>query len=241
LAIYTAKGSRFILDSGATHHIVNSKKLLYNYLEFKHLKQLSTKHKQHIYCANGAKLNIIGTGDISSTIRNVLHVPGALVNIISVAKLTEGGNTVSFTDSEVLLNGVLIGKLDEHLYSVKPVLFNSQSDAHVELQPAAPKTRLETNEAEFADEFVLHEYELMKNDLTASDRKLDLLHRRFGHTDVAEIQRLIYTHAVDGIELKSHQVREHFHCDACHIAKMTKKSRQPSLKFRLPNRKAVEH
>lgn len=244
MAIYTAKGSRFILDSGATHHIVNSKKLLYNYLEFKHLKQLSTKHKQHIYCANGAKLNIIGTGDISPTIRNVLHVPGALVNIISVAKLTEGGNTVSFTDSEVLLNGVSIGKLDEHLYSVKPVLFNSQRDAHVELQPetvAAPKTRLETDEAEFADEFVLHEYELMKNDLTASDRKLDLLHRRFGHTDVAEIQRLIHTHAVDGIELKPHQVRENFHCDACHIAKMTKKSRDPSLKFRLPNRKAVEH
>ena len=95
----------------------------------------------------------------------------------------------------------------------------------------APEMRLNTDEAEFVDNFVLHEYELVKNDLTASDRKLDLLHRRFGHTDVAEIQRLIQTGAVDGIELKAHQVRENFHCDACHIAKMTKKSRNPALKF----------
>ena len=207
----------FILDSGATHHIVFNKKLLDNFVV--------TQQRSFIYCANGAKLRIQGTGNIGRHMRGVLYVPGASVNIISVAQLTKGGHQVTFTETDVLYDGASIGTLDAKLYRTTPSVFNVQDQSH---------------DAVESDEIHIPEYELVKNDLTSSDRHLDLLHRRFGHTNVAEIQKLISVNAVDGLGLKAHQVKEQFHCDSCHIAKAVRKSRDPSLKFRSPDRSAIK-
>ena len=215
----TCNRYRFILDSGATHHVVANNLILDNYVKV-------SKHSKpaYIYCANGSKLQIFGTGDIGRHIRGVFYVPGASVNIISVSQLTKGGHLVTFTETEVLFDNICIGALDQNLYRVKPSLFNIQDRPH-----------------EVAESDVhIPEYELIKNDLTSSNRNLDLLHRRFGHANVAEIQKLIKVNAVDGLELKTHHVAEQFHCDSCHIAKAVRKSRDPSLKYRSPVRSAVK-
>jgi len=81
------------------HHVVINNLILDNYVEVSKHSKLA-----YIYCANGSKLRIFGTGDIGRHIRGVFYVPGASVNIISVSQLTKGGHLVTFTETSLILS-----------------------------------------------------------------------------------------------------------------------------------------
>jgi hypothetical protein len=75
--------TNWVLDSGATDHMIGDKNLLNNY----------TCHegKQFVVVANGDKMEILGNDSInffSKNIQNVLHVRNCASNLISISKIT---------------------------------------------------------------------------------------------------------------------------------------------------------
>lgn len=86
-------GNMFIVDSGASHHMVSNKNLLHNY-------RLSTRVKG-VKTANGAILLVAGQGTMTigaTILQEVLHVPQLQCNLLAVNKVPSGfhwafGNT----------------------------------------------------------------------------------------------------------------------------------------------------
>ena len=93
----------WIVDSGATCHICNSKEF---YDEFSPLSQ-----PQKVTLGDGRTLEAIGTGAVEVRLKlpgaesrigrlsEVLYVPTLAYNLLSVAKATEAGKTVTFGDT----------------------------------------------------------------------------------------------------------------------------------------------
>lgn len=86
--------SVFILDSGATHHMVPDGTLLDRDRET-NIESTDTRFPAHIirnvHVANDRLLPVAGIGNITGangvTIQNVLHVPGLPANLVSVSQL----------------------------------------------------------------------------------------------------------------------------------------------------------
>lgn len=88
--------SEWYIDSGATQHMTPHSDLLEN----------KKSDFDKITAANGAKIDVTGTGDGNFTfgdgnvkVNNVMHVPDLAVNLLSVSQIVKNGNTVVF-DSE---------------------------------------------------------------------------------------------------------------------------------------------
>ena len=69
--------THFLLDSGATCHVVNNKNILLNYSTL----QLT----RFIRCANGHRLPMLGTGSLPGSLGRAYFVPDAITNLISVS------------------------------------------------------------------------------------------------------------------------------------------------------------
>ena len=82
------------------------------------------------------------------------------------------------------------------------------------------------------DGHIEQDQNIITKDSTISSLKIDLLHKRFAHTNVASIKELIRCGACDGLERITHQQASPntYHCEACSMAKATKHSRDPSKK-----------
>lgn len=84
------------LDSGASNHVTPKSSWLHNQRK----SSISS-----ITIANGDALNVTNAGDCNLTINdfnvkinNVVHVPDSDVNLLSVSKIAENGNTIMFKD-----------------------------------------------------------------------------------------------------------------------------------------------
>ena len=94
----------WIVDSGATCHICNSKEL------FTEFRPLSVSQK--VTLGDGRTLEAIGTGAVEVKLKQsdgeyrvgrlgeVLHVPTLAYNLLSVAKSTEAGNVINFSETK---------------------------------------------------------------------------------------------------------------------------------------------
>lgn len=192
--------SKFILDSGSTINLTSNKSILQN---FKYLSR-----RRFVRCASGKRLEIMGVGFIYG-IGEVFYVPDATVNLLSISCLTKSGKSITFTKDKVFLNGKLIGELDGKLY-YKHVEndFCSQSVAE--------------DEFFYSDDVHL---------LEESDESptMELFHRRYGHTNIADLKALIRLEAVTGYKISPEKANpDQFHCDSCAICKATKQSRDPT-------------
>ena len=211
----------FIIDSGATHHIIN-KNILFNQRPVFN-KYLSTASK---------KLRIEATGDIKlltiGHLRDVLYVPGATKNLLSVRKLTDDGQEIIFKKSEVYLKLrtgtlVLLGSLSDNLYVLRPEFaFGLNSEVvtgDADEAPLNDASTLETEEPQTEDPVYML-------DMT-SPSTLELLHRRFGHASIDKIKQLIRLELATGLHINPNTVRTRYHCTHCAQAKGT----QHKLKF----------
>ncbi|KAK8917004.1 hypothetical protein KSP39_PZI023001 [Platanthera zijinensis] len=93
-----SSGPRWILDSGATHHITFVRPPQY----------LSFPHPKYITVANDASVPVVGCADIPLTsslqLCSALHVPGSPFNLLSVGRLTSDLHcSVTFTSSSFLI------------------------------------------------------------------------------------------------------------------------------------------
>jgi hypothetical protein len=78
-----------IVDSGATHHMMNSDFYMTKYKCLRSSQQFAT-------VANGHRLQICGVGSCGP-LQNVLHIPGLAKNLISVYQLLVDGFIPQFT------------------------------------------------------------------------------------------------------------------------------------------------
>jgi hypothetical protein len=99
--------NQFILDSGATHHLVNSKKW---FTEFS-----KSSITREVLVGSNHRLLVFGQGTIALTIglngqnitielKGVLYVPKIKKNLISVGQLTEAGYKVSIFADHLILS-----------------------------------------------------------------------------------------------------------------------------------------
>ena len=123
LLSFIDNSEEFIIDSGASKHMVFNKDVLTNYLPTTGL---------FIRLANGNRIPIVGRGH-HGLLRNVLHVPDLKKNLVSVTELTKDGYTITFSGNTVQLSQphlkdpITIGYLTDKLY-VAAFLGDEESD-----------------------------------------------------------------------------------------------------------------
>lgn len=116
----------WIMDSGATCHIVGSKE---DFVEF------NANHREKIFVANGNQVQATGRGSVrvdflnefgdekSIKIVDVLYVPNIKGNLISVKRLTEGGYVVNFDERHCRINKgniqVAVADISNNLYKLR--------------------------------------------------------------------------------------------------------------------------
>ncbi len=113
---HVESAASFIIDSGATVNIVNSKHDLINYSS---TTSLSHSRPKYIRCAGGTLLAIVGHGELANGLGKALFVPQATRNLLSVSQLTSMGHTLSFSKNKVYLDGKPIGSLVDKLYALR--------------------------------------------------------------------------------------------------------------------------
>ena len=150
----------------------------------------------------------MGVGYIHG-VGDVYYVPGATLNLLSISSLTKSGRSVTFTKDKVFLNDKLIGRLNEKLYF-----------KFVESDFCSPSV---AEDESFYDD-KLH----LLNEEQESP-SMELLHRRYGHTNIADLKALLRLEAVTGHRISAEKSNpDQFHCDSCAICKATKQSRDPT-------------
>ncbi len=91
--------SSFVIDSGATKHVVSDRKLFSSYIEF--------KQPRKVILADGSSVDSVGIGTVrvamynagvchSATLNNTLHVPSSQSNLLSVRHSQTRGNSFWF-------------------------------------------------------------------------------------------------------------------------------------------------
>ncbi len=93
----------WILDSGATTHHTGDRSLLHNIRKLDKKQTTKTANGVSVYDEIGdARVNV---GDRTVLLKDVVYVPDFSANLISVAKITEKGNLVSYAnDKAVVMN-----------------------------------------------------------------------------------------------------------------------------------------
>ena len=159
-------------------------------------------------CASGKRLEIMGVGFIKG-IGEVYFVPDATLNLLSISYLTRSGKSVTFTNDKVFLNGKPIGQLDGKLYY-----------KNIENDFCTPSVAED-------DSFYDDKIHLLNEEKESTS--MELLHCRFGHTNIADLKALIRLEAVTGHHISAEKSNpDHFNCDSCAICKATKQSRDPT-------------
>ena len=91
----------FIIDSGATHHVVRNVKLTYGFKELVDPIQLGSFDKStNILAVSQGDINIRGDDGRVVLFKDVLYVPNGSANILSVRKLQKSGIKVTFDNDE---------------------------------------------------------------------------------------------------------------------------------------------
>lgn len=176
--------SEWYIDSGATQHMTPHSDLLEN----------KKSDFDKITAANGAKIDVTGTGDGNFTfgdgnvkVNNVMHVPDLAVNLLSVSQIVKNGNTVVF-DSE----GCSV--------------YNKDKEMVLSCKTAGGVYRVDVDNK--------------KCFVAGKGTSALTWHRRLGYANY-QLMKKIRSGAVDGVHFKDDE-SEISQCESCAKAKQTK-------------------
>jgi hypothetical protein len=137
-SISAISSTSWTLDSGATSHMTANRALFTSYKQL-HGRPLT------IYTADGNGTPAIGKGNViiplpdgNVRIRNVFHVPGLAVNLLSIPQLATSGTTITFTatDATLLRDGRIMAKAQN--VGNRYILSSSNEAALACMEPLAP-------------------------------------------------------------------------------------------------------
>jgi len=117
-SLYAAWSDHWMLDSGATHHIMPHQSDFSDYTPTKGTVCLGDKSTQNQTCIGSVIVK--SPQGVRITLSNVLHIPGVQTHFISIGVLTGKGASVNFLKDrfEITLNNrsIAIGYLEGCLY-----------------------------------------------------------------------------------------------------------------------------
>ena len=199
------------LDSGATKHICAQSDQMLDYM---------SNAPEHVLGIGNQPFPVHGSGNLAlwwlfkrgqhkmpGLIRDVLHVPNANCNLLSVGQLQDAGFCVTFDrhDDVAMLedaDGIVWGNIyrrADGLYSIHTT--PRLTPAPTVIAAIAPATSTVTT-------------------TTKHTASVQLWHDRLAHLGVAQMTRLLNHSMVDGIDLVSTSSSDHaLSCDSCHAGK----------------------
>lgn len=125
----------WILDSGATSHMVGSLKKFTNISETNQRLNLASKSTAEIKGIGTAKLTINNNGRSHRiTLNDALYVPDLRVNLLSVSKICDRGNQVVFEKNAAYLveksgRSITLAKREENLYYIEEIMESAATTA----------------------------------------------------------------------------------------------------------------
>lgn len=196
------KGSNELtLDSGASHHMVGSRKLLTDITKGEPIKISVANGNTSVGTLRGKLVTKLGGRMV--TFENVLLVPGLKLNLLSITNMTRKNCGIHFSnekcivsrDNDVLVVGI---RCEDGLYRVVAD-HATYSEVRGQVNAATP----------------------------ARNERAPLMvwHRRLGHVSPLTIVDMVKNNAVDGLKLKDQTIKT---CDICEVAKSTKQPFQKS-------------
>ena len=223
----------WLLDSGASHHMMNDNRHMSNYRKV---------NGSSVNVANGQKVPVAGAGTLVATnehqsiihVKEVLHVPDLAHNLLSLGKIIDNGNELTTVgphlqithDGKVVADAKRVGAL----FKVDIQLVKTDSDD--DSQPADTSAEAESDEDPDADIVALQisdipAAQLVPEDADPSEDKLTgarLWHKRFGHLNLQALNNMQQRHLVDGMEFTAHDVAacKTLVCPVCVMAKRPK-------------------
>ena len=181
---------KWILDSGASHHMAWNQAIFSNYQALPETKICACDGRKVAACGIGdVKIRTRADGKMNEvTLIDVLHIPPLVVNLLSSAKADDSGAQVLVKNGycAITVRGetVMTGHKECGLY----VMHTEEEDQ---------KTCL----------------------LSSSGETAELWHRRYGHLGYKNLQRLVNEEMVQGINLTQGQVPAQKVCETCVMAK----------------------
>lgn len=183
----------WLLDSGASSHMCNSKLLFTSYVEFQSPEPISSAKAGVTFHALGkgtVNAKFINDGKITTaTLHNVLYAPDLDTNLISVSKLSDHGVEISFRGSRCYLKGSTgdFGYADRvgSLY-------------HLRMTVTAHRAHIVSSHADISQD-------------------INKWHRRLGHVSESRILEMARAGTVNGMVITDTSVLGR--CEACILGK----------------------
>lgn len=180
-ASYSQESDTFIVDSGASSHMVFDRSILHEFTEFKHPQHISTAKAGDPLLATGfgsVRAKFDYQGSITNvTLISVLLVPDLDVNLLSVSKLVDAGIKLNFSIDHCTLS------LGNHIFAA------AHKDGSL-----------------YKANLYVHDHSsLISSSITDITQDLTLWHRRLAHISTRRIQSLVDNEAATGIRLKGHK------------------------------------
>lgn len=197
---------KFILDSGATDHMVNKKRYFCELSGMSRLTISVAKKNQRLVAKQQGNITVETFYDglnKTRTIKNVLFVPDLQCNLLSVQRLMNNGFEITFKNkcAYIMLNGITQfvahqkGKLYEVIFHIKQDIFAGVAAGHL------------------------------------NGASNNLWHFRLGHLNAPDMKKLISKEMVIGMNGVNIDCDAQF-CESCVFGKQTKLSFPPNKNTR---------
>lgn len=197
----------FVLDSGATHHIVNNKEFFNNIHKVEPIIITTAKSGAILVAKQQGDISIktFFNGDCSTkTIQNVLFVENLKCNLMSIRQLTDKGYKVTFNGDVAF-----ISKNDKNVFAARR---NGQlylTTLHIERSVFAGIADMEK--------------------LTKASQ--NLWHFRLGHLNVNDMKKMVNKNMATGLEKLKVDIDDKF-CESCVLGKQSRLPYPPRKEIR---------
>ena len=191
----------WIVDSGSSEHMSNDRSLFKRLVPMKQPMHISVaKEGETIVAKECGDVRLFAFSENGEstgiTLKDVLYIPEARVNLLSVRKVETAGSKVLFANGIVTIeneSGIVVkGERCGKLYEL--VLYRE----------------FDNNSAGFYS-------------CGRVPKELELWHRRYGHLSAKNLRNIISKGMVDGMETNVKNPGNEFVCEACHEGKQTRK------------------
>lgn len=113
----------FLLDSGASDHLINSDKEFSSVIELNPPMKISVaKNGEFITATKKGKIHVMSNTGIQGILEDVLYCPDVPYNLISVQKMQQAGMSITFNEKgvKVYKDGKILmyGKPSNNLFAV---------------------------------------------------------------------------------------------------------------------------
>jgi hypothetical protein len=183
----------FIIDSGASFHMVNDASLLRNHQPIS--VEITTANKELLRCDTKGEAVLINHAGKQVLLKDVLFLPALTCNLLSVKKASEAGLNINFAHDMILFKlpgrqALLTGKAIGSLYE-----FSGHALTQMMAAPMIP-----LDQANTTPDVVQETTSLPAAIGNASMQKLGLLwHRRLGHIGTTSLLKMIVNKRAIGL------------------------------------------